>query len=216
MQARPGVTATSEASAVEAIADPVPPRAPLSPWQRRLVFVRNFLRHPVMVGSFLQSSPRLVERLVSEVDWTGARTIVEYGPGVGTITTALLERLPQDGRLVAIELNDEFVALLEQSVDDPRFAVERGVAGDVAAILARHQLSQADVILSGIPFSTMTERERGDTLAATHAALRPGGRFVVYQYSRKVLKPLRALFADVRTGVEWRNGLPMQVFVCTK
>ena len=182
-------------------------------WRRHFVFVRNFLKHPLMVGSFFQSSPRLVARIVESIDWERARTVVEYGPGVGTITTALLARLPRDGRLIAIEMNPEFVNVLEGSIDDSRFVVEAGSAADVADALRRAHRPQADVIVSGIPFSTMSEHDRSATVAATRDALAPGGRFVVYQYSRKVLPLLRRHFSRVDTAIEWRNGLPMQVFV---
>jgi len=58
-----------------------------------LLFSRNFLKHPRMLGSVIPSSRFLVNRLLRQVDWSRARTIVEYGPGVGTITSHLLRRL---------------------------------------------------------------------------------------------------------------------------
>ena len=51
-----------------------------------LLFAQNFLKHPKMIGSLIPSSRRLIDRLLGKVDWNRARVIVEYGPGVGTIT----------------------------------------------------------------------------------------------------------------------------------
>src|SRR6476661_3144338 len=52
--------------------------------EETLLFARNFLQHPMMLGSLIPSSRFLISRLLSKVDWSRARTIVEYGPGVGT------------------------------------------------------------------------------------------------------------------------------------
>ena len=50
-----------------------------------------------MLGSVIPSSRFLVNDLMAQVDWDRARVVVEYGPGVGTITQHILKRmvLPQ-------------------------------------------------------------------------------------------------------------------------
>ena len=185
-------------------------------WRRRVVFVRNFFRHPRMVGSFLQSSPRLVARIADEIDFGQARNIIEFGPGVGTITTELLRRMPMNARLLAVESNDEFVDLLREAIPDPRFLLAHGGAHEVLALMAAHRIGLADVVVSGIPFSTMEPAMRERILRATYRALSPTGVLIVYQYSRKVLPDLERVFGRVEQRVEWRNGMPMQIFRCEK
>lgn len=185
-------------------------------WRRRVVFIRNFFKHPKMVGSMLQSSSRLVARIADEIDFGQARNIVEFGPGVGTITTELLRRMPMNSRLLAIEFNDDFVELLREAIADPRFLLSHGGAHDVLAHMAAHRMGLADVVISGIPFSTMQPAMRERILRATYRALAPNGVFVVYQYSRKVLPDLERTFGRVEQHVEWRNGMPMQIFRCEK
>src|SRR5438477_12158361 len=85
-----------------------------------LLFARNFLKHPNMVGWMLPSSSFLVDEVLKQVDWDAARVIVEYGPGVGTFTTKLLERMRPDAALIALELNPEFFQFLSGSLRDPR------------------------------------------------------------------------------------------------
>ena len=60
--------------------------------EETLLFAKNFLQHPKMLGSLIPSSRFLVGRLLGKIDWERARTIVEYGPGVGTITAHILAR----------------------------------------------------------------------------------------------------------------------------
>ena len=61
-----------------------------SPWQ---MFFGGFLKHPVMVGSIIPSSDRLIDRMLGPVDWSACKLFVEYGPGVGTFCRPILERM---------------------------------------------------------------------------------------------------------------------------
>ena len=74
-------------------------------WQ----FLRGFLKNPVMVGSVIPSSKTLIDRMLDPVDWEQARLFVEYGPGVGTFTRPILDRLGPDARLIAIDTSVEFI-----------------------------------------------------------------------------------------------------------
>src|SRR5690349_20168355 len=88
---------------------------------RFLLFARNFVKHPNMVGWMLPSSPFVVDSVLKQIDWDSARVIVEYGPGVGTFTTHVLERMHRDATLIALETNPDFVRFLKDSLRDPRF-----------------------------------------------------------------------------------------------
>ncbi len=70
---------------------------------------------------------------------------------------------------------------------------------------------QADYVLSGIPFSTLPEGVGEAICAETRSALRPGGAFLIYQYSRYVLRLLNPLFGDVSDALEWRNIPPCRM-----
>ena len=105
-------------------------RIPLGQSERFLLFGRNFLKHPRMLGSVIPSSRFLVNRLLAPVDWTRARVIVEYGPGVGTVTTEILRRMAPDAVLVAIETNADFVRFLRRRIHDPRLRLVHGSAAN--------------------------------------------------------------------------------------
>lgn len=179
-----------------------------------LLFARNFLKHPKMLGSVIPSSRFLIDHLLRQIDWERTRVIVEYGPGVGTITGELLSRLHPDGHLVVMETNDDFVRLLRQ-VDDRRLHVVHGSAADVSAALKQLGLDRADYIISGIPFSTMPETACSAVVRATRDALRPGGAFLVYQFSTAVLPYLRKEFRTVRQEFEPLNIPPARLYYST-
>ena len=71
----------------------------------RLLFARNFFANPRRVGSVIPSSRRLIQRMLGQTDWQQIKVAVEYGPGTGCITRALLARLGPDARLFAFEIN---------------------------------------------------------------------------------------------------------------
>ncbi len=181
-----------------------------------LLFSRNFLKHPRMLGSVIPSSRFLVNRLLRQVDWSRARTIVEYGPGVGTITSHLLRRLGPDGRLVAIDTNRDFVCHLGRTLRDPRLHVEEGSAADAATVLAERGLGRADYVISGIPYTTMDPGVRDRILRTTHDVLHPDGMFLVYQFTRAVQPFLHEVFAQVQADFEPRNIMPARLYYCRR
>jgi phospholipid N-methyltransferase len=191
---------------------PVTTRSPLT---QRLLFALNFFRHPFMLGSIWPSSRQLVDQVLRPIDWERAQVIVEYGPGVGTITTEILRRMRPDAHLIAIETNEAFVKFLKSSYTDARLHVANESAADVGSILQRLNLPQAQYVVSGIPLGSMPEALRADIVAKTRMALAPGGQFLVYQFTSRVLPVLQRTFRDVSRSMERHNIPPAHLFVCS-
>jgi phospholipid N-methyltransferase len=168
-----------------------------------------------MLGSVVPSSRFLVNDLLNQVDWEKARVIVEYGPGVGTITQEILKRMRPDAMLVAIELNQEFVRFLRQEIDHPRLHLIHGSACHVRQVLGHLGQPRADYIISGIPYSTMPDPARREILEQSRQLLLPEGALLVYQFTNTVLPYLKSSFSSVRQNFEWLNILPARIFYCT-
>ena len=179
-----------------------------------LLFARNFFRHPRMLGSIIPSSRFLIRQLLQPVDWAAARVIVEYGPGVGSITAEILQRMRPDAQLIAIETNSDFVKFLRSAFPDRRLRVMEGSAESVDEILRQQGHEHVDYIISGIPFSTIPAELRERILLKTFGALAPGGSFLVYQFSTRVLPDLQRIFHYVKRRFEPLNVLPAHLFFC--
>ena len=179
------------------------------------LFASNFLKHPGLLGSLIPSSRHLIERLLRPVDWSRAKRIVEYGPGVGTITKRLLARMAPDARLLALELNPEFVTYLRKEVQDPRLEVVKMSAADLGQALQERDWEGVDYAISGIPFSTMPSTVRDHVLRQTREHLNPTGEFLVYQFSDRVRPHLERTFDAVEGGYVLRNFLPARYYRCT-
>jgi phospholipid N-methyltransferase len=183
-------------------------RSPSPQWH----FLRGFLKNPVMVGSIIPSSRVLIDKMLGPVDWANTKHYVENGPGVGTITRPVLERLGPDAKLVTIDTNPDFTRYLKDSIDDDRLVAVNGSAADVERILADQRLGLADYVLSGLPFSTLPAGVGEEIAEATANVIRPGGAFLVYQFSPKVLDFILPHFAPIKRGFEWVNVPPATLF----
>lgn len=176
------------------------------------LFFKGFLKHPVMVGSIIPSSTKLIDRMLAPVDWANTKVFVEYGPGVGTFCRPVLSRLAPDATLIAIDTNEDFIDYLRRDIRDSRFSPVLGSAADVRQIVADHGFDHADYALSGLPFSTLPAGV-GDKIAAeTAAVLRPGGAFLVYQFSPKVKDFLAPQFPRIDHAMEMWNVPPAQLY----
>jgi phospholipid N-methyltransferase len=180
----------------------------------RLLFARTFLKNPVMLGSVIPSSRFLIDAVLEPIDWGRAGVIVEYGPGVGTITGEILKRMRPDAKLIIVEMNREFVSFLREAFSDARLIVVDGSAANVRGILAENGAENAEYIISGIPLGSMPVRVREHIVRETKQALAPGGAFIVYQFTSRVLPELQRVFEVVKRGREWLNVLPAHLFFC--
>ncbi len=176
------------------------------------VMVREFLRKPSLVGSAFPASRHLVDALLNPVDWSSARLVVEYGPGCGPLTRAILEKLPRDSRLVAIDVSRHFTRHLRDTIDDPRLIAVTGCAGSAETVLARHGLGPADAIVTGIPFSTMPRRSAARILDVSAQVLRDDGQLLAYQMRSTVAPMLAERFSTLDTAMAWRNIPPCRLY----
>ncbi|WP_206081034.1 class I SAM-dependent methyltransferase [Marinobacter orientalis] len=164
------------------------------------------------MGSIIPSSRFLEQRIVEASHLSGAKRVVELGPGTGGTTRTFLRHLGEDARLLSIELSPYFHELLDE-IADPRFTNHVGSAEDLAEILVLHDMGQPDVVISGIPFSKMPEAVATRVAQAVKDNLARGGRFIAYQFRRDV-----ALITDPIMGspascaLELRNIPPMRVY----
>ncbi len=185
------------------------PRKRSGPWA---MFFKGFLKHPVMVGSVIPSTGTLIDNMLSKTDWSQCKLFVEYGPGVGTFSKKILEQMAPDASYIAIDLNPDFVEYLQDTIIDPRFTAVLGSAADVEQIVRDSGHTQADYVLSGLPFSTLPTGVGAAIASATHRILRSGGAFLVYQYRPKVRDFLDPHFSRIDSAIEFWNIPPCFLF----
>lgn len=176
------------------------------------VFFEGFLKHPVMVGSIIPSSRFTIAKVLEPVNWQECRLFVEYGPGVGTFCQPVLDRLRRDGTLIVIDTNPLYIDYLRRTITDSRFTAVLGSAADVEDIVRAHGHEHADYVLSGLPFSTLPSGVGPAIANATWDVLRPGGAFLVYQFSAKARDFMARHFKRIDAGFEALNIPPCRLY----
>jgi phospholipid N-methyltransferase len=180
-------------------------------WNDKFTFLRGFLQHPEQVGSIVPSSRFLEQRIVDIASINTVRSVVELGPGTGGTTQAILDAMLDDARFLAIELNPEFVSLLKSNTD-PRLIVHHGSAEQIEQALALYNMARPDVVISGIPFSTMPNKLAQQILHGIWACLVPGGHFIAYQFRGRVADLGREFLGMPEIKVELLNVPPVRLY----
>ncbi len=177
----------------------------------RALFFQEFLKHPRQIGSIIPSSRFLEQRVIDAADISDADVVVELGPGTGGMTQALLRALPAHARLLSIEINSQFHALVSR-LEDERLIAHLGSACDIDVISSRYGLAPPNAVVSGIPFSTMSPSLGSQILEKVASYLAPNGRFVAYQFSTRVATLCRPFLGTAQSAIELLNIPPMHVF----
>lgn len=181
------------------------------PLHERLTFFQEFLKHPLQIGSVIPSSYFLKQRLLKTSDLNSASIIVELGSGTGGTTQAILRSMSPKARLLSIEINPEFHRMINR-ISDERLIAHHGNASELEEILSMYGLSAPEVIISGIPFSTMSQSAGSKVLAMISAVLPNHGRFVAYQVSNRIMTLCKPFLGMGHMEFEFFNIPPMRVF----
>jgi phospholipid N-methyltransferase len=189
----------------------------------QLNFLKNFLRHPTKVGAVAPSSPALVRLMVDWFDWPRVRHVVEFGPGTGVFTEAIVERLNPDAKFIAIERSAEFVQTTQQRC--PGVIVCHDSAANVGALCRQHSMNHLDAVICGLPWASFSESLQQEIMDAMLKVLRPGGQFATFAYWQGLMLPagqkfsrrLHGAFSEVeRSPTAWRNLPPAFVYRCIR
>jgi phospholipid N-methyltransferase len=181
------------------------------PEEHRLAFLKGFLRRPADVGSVIPSSRFLERRIIRYAELDTAQCVVELGPGTGGTTRAFLDKMKPDSHLLAIELDPQFCKIVRQN-HDRRLIVHQGSAEDLPELIEHYRIPPPQVVISGIPFSTMPREVGERVIEAIRDTLRPGGLFVAYQFRAAVADIARPILGEPEISPELINIPPMRVF----
>lgn len=181
-----------------------------------LQFPLGWMTRPTEVASLVPSSKSLLRQLTRSVKQQRPRSVVELGPGTGNTSQALLTGLDADAKLMAIEIVPEFVEQL-QAIDDTRMIAVEGDATELQELVGSHGRQDVDMIVSGIPFSTMDASAAKELVRTIHDVLSPGGVFLAYQLRDTVSEYAGEVFAnDSSISFVWWNLPPLRLYCWTK
>jgi phosphatidylethanolamine/phosphatidyl-N-methylethanolamine N-methyltransferase len=178
-------------------------------------FLRTWIEKPLHVGAVMPSGRLLARTMAQYVDANSSGAVVELGPGTGAITAALIERGVDQKRLVLVEYNPGFCALLRDRY--PQAKVVQGDAYTLRDSLRNVLGAPASAVVSGLPLVTKPMQTRLKLIRDAFQALAPGAPFVQFTYS--VAPPIPKSLPGVSTEASeriWMNLPPARVWVYRK
>jgi phosphatidylethanolamine/phosphatidyl-N-methylethanolamine N-methyltransferase len=178
-------------------------------------FLRSWIEKPLHMGAVMPSSKLLARTMAQYVDVDSKGPVIELGPGTGAITNALIEHGVDQKRLVLVEYNPGFCALLRDRY--PQAKVVQGDAYALRASLDNVLDAPASAVVSGLPLVTKPMLTRLKLIRDAFAALAPGAPFVQFTYS--VAPPIPKSLPGVSTEASeriWMNLPPARVWVYRK
>jgi phospholipid N-methyltransferase len=184
--------------------------------KERVVFLKNAILNPKQVAYVIPSGKILIHSIAVRSGLESAKHIVELGPGTGGTTIGFLKEMQHDSILCAVEINKDFVDYLNKTIDDKRLIVCHDGAQNLEKIVKDQGWDNADVVISGMPFSTLPKQIASDIIQSVYDSLKPGGLFVAYQFRDLVGKLATPIFGEPSTYWEYKNFPPMQIFVWEK
>lgn len=178
-------------------------------------FLRSWIEKPLHMGAVMPSSKLLARTMAQYVDVDSKGPVIELGPGTGAITNALIEHGVDQKRLVLVEYNPGFCALLRDRY--PQAKVVQGDAYALRASLDKVLDAPASAVISGLPLVTKPMLTRLKLIRDAFVALAPGAPFVQFTYS--VVPPIPKSLPGVSTEASeriWMNLPPARVWVYRK
>lgn len=178
-------------------------------------FLRSWIEKPLHMGAVMPSSKLLARTMAQYVDVNSKGPVIELGPGTGAITNALIEHGVDQKRLVLVEYNPGFCALLRDRY--PQAKVVQGDAYALRASLDKVLDAPASAVISGLPLVTKPMLTRLKLIRDAFVALAPGAPFVQFTYS--VAPPIPKSLPGVSTEASeriWMNLPPARVWVYRK
>ena len=143
----------------------------------------RFIRTWGTTGAIAPSGRALARRMVAHVDPASVEPVLELGPGTGVVTQALIEHGVSPGRIIAVEYNPDFCAIMAER--HPGVRVVNGDAYDLGHALAGIDPGRFSAAVSSLPLLLRQPPERRALIIEVLSRLERDGALAQFSYSPK-------------------------------
>lgn len=173
------------------------------------LFRRRLLKNPRQISAIAPSSRTLARAMTLGLG-PKSGMVVEFGPGTGRFTEAILARGVPPQNVTLFELDEEFVDYLRKKF--PGVTVHHLPAQEAARLVPEG----VNTVISGLPLLSMPSEVREGIVNAAFAILAPRGHYVQFTYGPRPPLPaetIAALGLKVNKGHKvWANLPPATVY----
>jgi len=189
--------------------------------RQTLSFLREFTKRPTKIGAVAPSSRDLVGAMMDSFDWDRVRTVVEFGPGTGVFTRAVMQRMHGEARFMAIEQSERLASIARQNC--PGAVIRCDTVTNLHRLCDADSIDTIDAVVCGLPWAAFSDSLQREILDVMTARMSPGGTFATFAYLQGVYLPagrrfsrrLDDYFSTIRRSpTVWRNLPPAFVYRC--
>ena len=181
-----------------------------------LPFLRAWLAAPLRVAAIAPSGPALARAITAGIS-AEAMPVIEFGPGTGVFTQAILDAGVTADQLIVVEAGADFATLMRA-----RFPAVRLVEASAGALseVALFGRGMVGAVVSGLPILSMPKPVVTAILTTAFAELRQGG--AMYQFTYGFRCPITDSVLDdlglvaTRTATVLVNAPPASVYRITR
>jgi ubiquinone/menaquinone biosynthesis C-methylase UbiE len=120
-------------------------------------------------------------QLMNEMGLKPGMTVADVGTGVGYMLPFLSRRVGADGRVLAEDIEDDFLAMARQTADNQKLTNVTFIKGETAD--PKLPEGAVDIILVVDAYHHFDYPEK--MLASIHKSLKPEGRLVIVEYYKR-------------------------------
>lgn len=144
-------------------------------------FFRTWATSPLKMGAISPTSRGLCRLMVRHAEADPNGYVLELGPGTGVVTECLIEAGIAPERIVSVEYDRDFSALLRKRF--PEVNVIHGDALDLDRTLGEFRDVTFSAVLSGVPLLTLSKEKRVRYVEAALDRVGPNGNMTQLSYS---------------------------------
>lgn len=181
-----------------------------------LKFITEFLKRPIEIGAIAPSSSYLAEQMTPSNLFVNTKVIIELGAGTGIFTEKILRKMEPGCKLILLETNERFFEnLVNRFGSREDILILNKSAEELTSIVRKNYGGKIDLIISGLPFSSLGIEKTTKILDSVKEVLVEGGNFITFQYSMYLKGIFEEKFNDVSYKKELRNLPPAYILKCT-
>ena len=182
-------------------------------------FLKQFVLHTAKTGAVAPSSEGLADLITETAGLHSASAVIEFGAGTGIFTEKILQKISDETRFFALEINPDFVKATRKRC--PEAVVYQDSAANAKKYLGELGINECDCIICGLPWAAFSEELQNELLDTIIDVLKPGGKFLTFAYLQGLLLPagmrfkkkLSTRFNSVtKTRTIWLNFPPAFVY----
>lgn len=177
-------------------------------------FLKEYFKDKNMVGAVAPSSKSLGKKMLTNIDFSKDKLLVELGPGTGVFTDLIIDRMADDAKLLVFELNDSFYEDLNERINDSRVQIIHDSAENISKYLPEEEIGKQDVVMSSLPLMMFPNELRENIVKESKKCLTEKGKYIQFQYSLQSKKYLKSQFKEVTIKFTPLNVPPAFVYTC--